>query len=301
MLIREKMKQIDFSAAEANVVHYILENPDKLHATVKEIAETTFVHPSTLIRVAKKLNFPGWSALKEAYLEENAYLETYFTDIDANLPFSPRDSIMSVANKLAHLEKNTIEDSLSLLHHDQLQKAQQLLLNAHQIKVFSSNANLLIAEDFALKMRRLNRLVRVANTMHENTYEAFNSQPEDVCILISYTGENPMILKLADILKQENIPFIALTSIGENTLAQKAQAVLHITTRERLYSKIASYSINTSISYLLDLLYSCVFVEDYERNLNHLITIGEQADNRKTSSTIIAETKVQHREFFRPN
>lgn len=302
MLIREKMKQIHFSTAEENVIKFLLHSDSQLEdLTVKQIAEITYVHPSTLIRVAKKLNFSGWSALKNAFLAESHYLNTYFTETDANLPFSPQDGIMTVAHKIASLEKDTIADSLSLLHHDQLQKAQQLLLNARTIKIFGSNANLLIAEDFALKMRRLNRAVRVVSTMNEQAYEAHNTHPDDVCILISYTGENIMMTKLAELFNQKKIPFVALTSIGENTLAEKAQAVLHITTRERLYSKIANYSINSSISFLLDVLYSCVFAEDYEKNLNHLITIGEQVDIRKSSSEIMAESNVQYQDFLRPN
>jgi hypothetical protein len=51
-------------------------------------------------------------------------------------------------------------------------------------------------------------------------------------------------------------------------------------------------------------LYSCVFAEDYQKNLNHLIEIGELADKRKTSSEIMAESPesmIRFTESFRPN
>ena len=305
MLLSEKMKQTDFSNAETALVTYILEKGTAIEAmTIKEIAEANFVHPSTLIRVAKKLGYKGWLELRTEFLAEQTYLQTYFEDVDANFPFQTNDGIMTIANKIASLERTTIDDTLSLLNHDNLQKAKQLLLNAKQIKIFGSNANLLISQDFALKMRRIKKNVVTSQTLGEDTYEAYNSQADTCAILISYTGENNFILQLARILRKQNIPVIALTSIGENTLASYSQAVLRITTRERLYSKFANFTINSSICYLLDVLYSCVFAENYQKNLNHLIEIGELADKRKTSSEIMAESPesmIRFTESFRPN
>ncbi|GMA54882.1 hypothetical protein GCM10025857_62390 [Alicyclobacillus contaminans] len=68
MLLSEKMEETSFSSAEKNVIHYILTDYTKIEdTTVKEIAEKTFVHPSTLIRVAKKLGFHGWNDFKAAF------------------------------------------------------------------------------------------------------------------------------------------------------------------------------------------------------------------------------------------
>ena len=305
MLLTEKMRQTRFSNAENTLVDYILKQYLAIKdLTVKEIAEANFVHPSTLIRVAKKLGYNGWLELRDEFLSEQTYLQTYFDDVDANLPFQTNDGLMTIANKIASLERTTINDTLSLLNHDDLQKAKQLLLKSKKIKIFGSNANLLISQDFALKMRRIQKDVVTSQTMGENAYEAFNSQEDTCAILISYTGENSYILQVAEILKRRKAPFIALTSIGDNTLASMSQAVLRMTTRERLYSKIANFTINSSICYLLDVLYSCVFAEDYQKNLNHLIEIGDLVDNRKTSSAIMAESPesmIHFSESFRPN
>lgn len=58
MLVSEKIKQTDFSTAESAVITYILNHSENLaDKTIKEIAQATFVHPSTLIRIAKKIRF----------------------------------------------------------------------------------------------------------------------------------------------------------------------------------------------------------------------------------------------------
>lgn len=43
---------------------------------------------------------------------------------------------MTIANKMASLEQMTIQDTLSLIHHDQLQKAKQLMLQAKKNRDF---------------------------------------------------------------------------------------------------------------------------------------------------------------------
>lgn len=305
MLIREKMMTTSFSPAEQQLVNFVLSQTQRLSSmTVQQLANENFVHPSTLIRVAKKLGYSGWVQLKEDYLKEEDYLSGHFQEVDANLPFSVTDGIMTIAKKMAALELSTIEDTLALVDHDQLNTAKQLLLQAEHIKIFGSNANRLISQDFALKMNRIGKMV-THNASGEGPYEAYNLPDNSCGLLISYTGENTGLVQVARILKQRQIPVIVITSIGENTLADIGDSCLRLTTRERLYSKIGNFSINKSVCYLLDLLYSCVFADNYPHNLNHLIEMGEQIDKRKTSSAVMTEGPVekvvQFKDSFRPN
>ena len=290
MLLKEKLKQTAFSPSETVVIDFIQNHKHQLkELTIQQIAKACYVHPSTLIRIAKKTGFNGWIHFKEAFTAETEYLEGNFQEVDANLPFLANEGIMTIANKVASLEQMTIEDTLSLLHHDDLQKAKQLLLKANKIVLFSSHSNTSIAQAFMLKMKRIKYDVTIVTTTGESYYEAYNCTSDTCAILISYTGENQMMLRTAKILKEINVPILTLTSIGESTLASLSTTVLRITTRERLYSKISSFTINTSICYLLDVLYSCVFAEDYQKNLNHLIQIGQKVDTRSVSSSIMEE------------
>ncbi|MGM0123985.1 hypothetical protein IGI37_001359 [Enterococcus sp. AZ194] len=290
MLIKEQLETYSFSQAESLTVSFLLEHPEELEVlTIQEIAKKTFTQPSTLVRIAKKLQFDGWKDLKQAYLEEWAYLSKNFTKIDANLPFLPTDSTMNIINKLAVLEKSTIDDILSLLHHDNLSKAKQLLLNAEVIRVFSQNANLLIAQDFALKMNRIRRTVVLSSLKGEERYEAYNVPRNGCAILISYSGENTDILKINQILKSRDVPTIAITSIGDNSLSKECTCFLPVTTREKLYSKIGNFTTNISIIFLLDALYSIVFSENYEKNLEHLKRVGQLVDTRKFAVDVMRE------------
>ena len=114
--------------------------------TAKAIAEATYTSTSTLIRTAHKMNFDGWNELKQAYLKETEYLESQVSDVDANIPFERNETIMNIAQKIAVLQKESIDNTLSLITHDALQKAIQIIRKADCIHLFAVSNNLLITQ-----------------------------------------------------------------------------------------------------------------------------------------------------------
>ncbi|NPC91961.1 MurR/RpiR family transcriptional regulator [Bacillus sp. WMMC1349] len=290
MLLTEKMKEeIEiFSPSEKSIIEYMFEQRENIkNKTVKQISNETYTHPSTLVRVGKKLGFNGWIDLRDTFLEEIDYLNSHFNNIDANLPFTEYDNVMTIANKLAKLNQMTISDTLSLINHDELQKATDLIKKATSIKIFAMNNNLILCHDFKAKMNRIGRKVDLA--MVDPEYEVASCDSETCAIVISYTGETESITKLLPMLKNRKIPIIALTSIGDNTLTKSSDYVFRLTTRERLYSKIGSFSLNDSICFLLDVLYASIFSKDYQKNLKYTIDVSKSFDPRKSSNKVMQE------------
>lgn len=288
MLLKEKMETGNFSSSEKTVVDYILKEGINIqNKTVKEIAEATYTVPSTLIRIAKKLNYNGWNDLKEDFIRECEYLESHFLNIDANLPFKNNDTIMSIAGKIATLKKESIEDTLSLIRHDDLQKAIQIMKKASCIHLFAVSNNLLITQEFKHNMARIRKEVRIHGLQNEIIFDATLANPDSCALIISYSGETYVLANIINALKNKNIPVIVITSIGDNTLSRKADCVLRICTREKLYSKIATFSTDSAITYLLDVLYSCIFALDYDRNLNLKIETSKAIETGRFSTVDI--------------
>lgn len=292
MLIKEELESYTFSQAEAVAVRYIIDHVEQLEKiSIQALAKETFTQPSTIVRIAKKLGFKGWVDFKHAYLEEHRYLTSQFTKVDSNIPFKAKDNVMTLAAKIASLEKSTIDDLISLLHHDDLSQAKQILNTNKTTYLFGQNANILLAQDFALKMRRLGKLIHIVTTAGEEKYEAYNIPQDSVAILISTSGETPMILEINEILAKRKIKRIGITSIGNNTLSQSVDLFLPITTREKLFSKIGNFTTNISIHVLLDILYGLAFSSAYDENLNHLKTSGQLIDQRFSATELMEEEK----------
>ena len=101
------------------------------------------------------------------------------------------------------------------------------------------------------------------------------------------------MLKICELLEKNNVPIIAITSIGHNALSKYAKAVLHITTREKEFSKIANYSSLTSINIVLDILYFCLFSLNYHDNLNFKINLSTQIEFRNHINNKIIKENIE--------
>lgn len=294
MLIIEKLKSQTFSEAENSIAQYLIQHVHEIdQLTTQNLASFTHTNPNSVMRLAKKLGFTGWTDFKTQYQQEWQYLNSQFTSIDANLPFDAQDDLMTIAHKMSQLEQNTIEDTAELVDRQILRKAQNLILEAKEVIVFAAYTNALIAKDFVSKMRRIGINIRVSSEYDYSVYEAYNSSQDTCGIIISYTGENETNVECGKYVKQNGGKIISLTNIGDNRIARMSDCNFKITTRERLYSKIGNFTTHTSIIYLLNLIYSVIFAANYQDNLAHLIQIGQDYDRRITTTAIIEENRRQ--------
>lgn len=291
MLLKERMKSFPFSNSERIIVDYILDKQDEIKDySTKMVADETYTSPSTLIRISKKLGFNGWNDFKTAYLSEVDYLSKHFQSIDPNLPFTNQDTIMNIASKIANLHAESAKDTLSLIQHDSLQKAVQILRKSKEIRIFAvANLNY-IGEEFVFKLNRIHKKAYICPTQDNIFQDAAMTTPDECAICISYSGETPTLLEPVCHLKKNKVPIIAITSVGDNHLSKAATVTLNITTRERSFSKIAGFSSLESISIVLDILYSCLFSLNYQANLDYKLDIARKIEtNRIIDNEIIVE------------
>jgi DNA-binding MurR/RpiR family transcriptional regulator len=138
--------------------------------------------------------------------------------------------------------------------------------------------------------------VNISNVQGELVYAAALAKPQSCAIIISYSGETVILGRVINALKENHIPIIAITSVGDNTLVRNSDCILKMCTREKLYSKIANFTTDSAISYLLDVLYSCVFKLDYDKNLKYKIDIAKKIENSRYTTNEILKEKGE--EYF---
>lgn len=288
MLLQERLETQPFTTSEKQVVDYLLEQQRNIqNKTTAEIAAATFSSKSTLVRIVKKLNYSGWTALKADFLNELDYLEKSVSCIDANYPFTKRDSLMTIANKIARLEIESIEDTLSLITHDDLRKVVDMIARSSEINIFAASNNLLVAQEFSHQMSRIKKEVKIHSIQGEIFFNAYLAKQDSCGLIITYSGETGSLNQVAKLLVEQNIPVITITSMGENTTARYADAILRLCTREKLYSKISTYSTDAAINYLLNVIYSCVFALDYDANVALKIASSKKIENDRFSDSEI--------------
>lgn len=289
MLLTEKIYETHFSYNERDVIKFIEEEKEKIeNYSTTYIADKTDTTPSTLVRIAKKLGYSGWNDFKKDYLKEIRYLNSHFNNIDANTPFDEDDSFIHITHKIGQLHQESVEDTLSLINPDTLQKAVNILLQSKRIHVMAITNLCYAAEELVFKFRRLGVDARTYTDGHLLP-EALMIPNDDCCIFVSYSGQTEPLLDAAKVLHNNNVPMIAITSIGENDLSHLANASLYVSTREKSYKKIGAYTSLESIHLLMDILYSCFFQVHYDENYKHKIKLAQLTESRQISNTILKD------------
>lgn len=268
MLVTEQLKKMaDMTATDKSIANYFLNYPHELEEiSARKLASTLYLSPSTIVRFCQKMGFTGYESFRQNYLEEYRYLNAHFNEIDTNRPFEQVDSDWQIASKLGHLYHETIDDTLNLIRYEVLEQARKILTNNEMIYIYSSGDLIIPAYNFKNKLIRLGKKIEIIERGDQAFIVAAQELTSACFIIISYSGETTQTLRLAKKLNQKKVPLIALTSFGENSLTQFADITLHLSTREKLIGNIGNFSSVLSAIYLFDILYGCIFGENYQDN-----------------------------------
>ena len=289
MLIVNQIENTHFSKTEKEIVDYIIDqgmNIEKMSAN--EIARNTFTSAPLLVRIAKKLGYSGFNEFKSAYLKELSYMLEE-TDVDASIPFLLSDDLMTITKNLALLEKETIQDTQQLNHHDDLQEAVRLLQKAQVIDVYGVLDHVLLAKHFKTLMMYIGKDVQVIDQVTGQKRSACLADESHCAIIISYSGQTREMVEVAEIYHKRNIPFISITCMAENSISRLADVHLYLSSREMLHIKIGDFASTTSLKYLFDILYAGVFSYNYKKNLETKIVVASYVDDRQSKDEYINE------------
>lgn len=290
MSIKNRLKETKFSDTEKQAVDFILAHPHELHGqTLKVLAENSYTSPATFVRLAKKLGYSGWLDFLADFLKEFEYFEGGNSEVDLNIPFDNTDNVLQIANKITEIKIEAMKDSLSLLTYKELMEATDIIRSAQEIKIFASSVNMLLAEEFAFKMNRIKKRVSISSVEGEHIYDVLNLDKTAAAIIISYSGSSEKMSEIMALLSSRQVPSIAITSLTDNVLTEKADVILYMSTREKLFSKIGQYSSNTSILHILDILYSTYFARDFNQNLETTLISSRIANHRMATADPMIE------------
>jgi DNA-binding MurR/RpiR family transcriptional regulator len=274
--------------SKKKVAEFILQKRSKLtNYSMQEIAEATYTSKPSLVRFAQALGYAGWKEFMKAFVEEAYYQESHFSDIDPNYPFCVTDSTKDIISKVSDLQVESILDTADLLDVEILEQAVAMLMSANHVALFGISPNNLIGELFRRKMESIGKLIYIS-PVDEGGMLSSALTPDDCAIMISYSGnnENREPMRFIKRLEENHIPMIGITSGGSNYIREHVDCVLTISSRERLFSKISNFSTEASILNILNILYSCCFARNYERNLKYKIRNSKDFEFRRRASLV---------------
>lgn len=270
MFLFQKIEELMMNYGDARhaIGEFVLHEKDNLYKyTISEIAEYTYTSKATVVRFAKTLGYDGWKEFMKEFISEIKYQQNHQDDVDVNYPFKENDSVQIIIEKMKTLQIESIQDTADLLDTAMLDKATTFLLNAKHIVIFGISPNSFLGELFRRKMITIGKQIDLARS-GESGIIARTLGKDDCAIMISYSGNNeaadPMVH--LSVLLENNVPTIGITSGGDNYLRRNLDCILTMSSKERLYTKIANFSTEESIQFIFNVLFANYFVKNYQEN-----------------------------------
>lgn len=257
-----------FSNSEQIIVNYILEYPmEVLEMNVKELSQKCFVSIATIYRLCEKLELSGFSELK---VKISNSLHSYQKNNEFNFDFPVKEyqTHYEIIEKIKEDYEKTLVFTANLFRLNQLKFVVHAMKKARYIDIYTSAGNIFFAQNFKFQMKEIGIEVNVPIEEYHQRLYASSSDKDHFAIIISFGGRGLLSDAIAKILKQKGTPTLLISSYNYKLRDIEPDYHLYISPYENHYKKISSYSTRLSTLYILDVIYTCYFELDYQKNLD---------------------------------
>lgn len=193
---------------EIEIIKFLIENIEEVkNETLKEIAIKRFVSPNTIVRMAKKLDFQGFSELKFSLLQAKADEKRKPT-----LNFSLSEEVLQT-------EK--------LIQREKIDLVIEAIKKAEHVSLFACGPSKFPCEEMKEKLRLLGIISSVYYEPHVMKQRAKRLKKEDVVFVVSLSGETKTLVDATSLAKLSSATIISITGLSQNTLASLADESLY--------------------------------------------------------------------------
>lgn len=272
MLVTDKLKdQENFTNTDKRIADYILHNITKVPTiTIEDLANQTYASHSAVIRLCKKIGYSGFRTFKSA-ISEFVYSKLHTqTSVNANFPFEPEDSAISIAKKMADLTIASVKKTFAQLDDDMLNQAVTMLTEADRIFLFAQGDSQIRIRSFQNKLIKINKFLILADEYSDKNWNAVNMTKRDCALFVSYAGINSQYKKILQYFQKEEIPTILLTGNNKSDLTKLAALPIVTIQDEYDFVKVGTFSSQVSFEYILDTIFSIMYAQEYEKNVLNL-------------------------------
>lgn len=265
VLIRMTQYRAQASGAERGILDFVLENPDAAaQSSIHRLAELSYASASTIVRLSRKLGFDGYRDLQKSLLYELALRKESQTV--KNGAIEHNDQLSDIIDKVTYRNIASLEDSRMLVEPEAVKKGVDLICGSDTVLLFGLGASLLVAQDAYLKFLRVDKRCALSEDIHSQYLHARNAKPNDVAIIISYSGYTEEIIRCAKDLQQQGTPIIAITRFETSPLSQLADCNLYVVATEESFRSGAMSSRIAQLN-MIDILYTAYINRNYVQNV----------------------------------
>jgi DNA-binding MurR/RpiR family transcriptional regulator len=235
LLARLRSTHTLLSPKLAKAAGYLIERPDEIAFTsMRQMADRAGVQPAIMVRLAQRLGFGGYEALREPFRtalhHRAAGLGQRARDLQARIRMRGGGKpLTGLANELIALERENLAATLDSIGGDRLAAASRTLVDAEVIYLAGQRSLFSVAH----YMREVVAMFRHDVVLLDGVGSAYGDAlrpigPRDTLLAISFDPHPPGTIEAARFARRRGAAIIAVTDRDGSPLADLAGDLLTV-------------------------------------------------------------------------
>lgn len=251
VLLKIKSLMPQLSAKEQKIADFILADPrNASRMTINEMSDALGMADSTVFKFTKKLGYRGFRDFRTDLLAEE-----FDPQISIHENVDATDDPLTVAKKIIHSSAKSLNDTLTLLKADDLERALGYLMRAQCISFYGCGESGVIALDAYQKFLRSPIPCHVVSDSHMQLMQASLLHEDDCAVVITHTGATREMLWVAQLAHDAGAKVILITSYPAHKISDYADITFVSTSDETTY-RSESLSCRYAQLAIIDALYT---------------------------------------------
>ena len=214
-----------FTKAERKVADFVLAKPsDVLYMSITDLADACTVGDTSVFRFCRTMHLQGYQEFKmnlaQAINSEDSETAQFAGEINLD------DSITDVARKVLATNINALNETFSLIKPDDIARAVDMIRSARRVVFFGVGSSLATALEANNKFMRIANMTSCLFDSHLQAMTAAMMEPQDLAVIISYSGSTKDCVEVAKLCKNNRVPVISITRFVKSPLTQQSDLVL---------------------------------------------------------------------------
>ena len=203
---------------ECSIADYVLANSSTVtEMNVAQLAQASGTAGSAVIRFCKSVGYSGFSQFRLALAKELAARPVSFLPL-----ISDQDSTGQIAEKVFASGIRTLQNTLSMLDADMLERLAAAFDRAGKIYLFGVGTSSPVAQDMQYRLLQLGYCASCYTDILFMPVAAMNMQKQDIAIAISHSGRTAATLDALKLAGAHGATTAAIPSYRSSPLAKAA-------------------------------------------------------------------------------
>lgn len=275
-LLRMNREYSSMNAKEQGLCDFVRENARELvHMTITEVAERCGTSEASLVRLAQKLGYKGFQAMK-IHISQDV--------IDPSLQIhedlAPGDAMPTITEKVFSSSKKALDDTLKVLDEGAVERAVELIAGCRRLVFYAVGGSGVVALDAQHKFLKIGYLPLAFVDGNLQAMSAAVLGEGDVVVGISHSGASSATLEALGIARQAGAKTIVITNYSRSPILAYSDVSLFTASPETAFKSEALSSRIAELA-IVDALFVGVSFRRYDHSYENILKTRQALDSKK--------------------